>query len=51
MYAAKTDSEEMLNEVLALPGTEFDVNYQDGLGNTGKPIRQTDDTHSQPSGG
>ncbi len=36
LYAAKTDSEDMLTEVLALPETEFDVNHQDGLGNTGK---------------
>ena len=36
LYAAKTDSEDMLSEVLALPETEFDVNHQDGLGNTGK---------------
>lgn len=38
LYAAKTDSEEMLQEVLALPESEFDVNHQDGLGNTGESL-------------
>lgn len=37
IYAAKTDSEEMLLEVLN--GSEpFDVNYQDGLGQTGESL-------------
>ena len=37
LYAAKTDSLEMLNEVLTgFPPEEFDLNFQDGLGNTGK---------------
>ncbi|GJN87478.1 hypothetical protein Rhopal_000427-T1 [Rhodotorula paludigena] len=37
IYAAKTDSEEMLLEVLTGP-EPFDVNYQDGLGQTGESL-------------
>lgn len=34
LYAAKTDSLELMNEVLTgHPPDEFDLNYQDGLGN------------------
>jgi hypothetical protein len=34
VYGAKTDSVEMMHEVLE-GQEEFDVNWQDGLGNTG----------------
>lgn len=33
LFAARTDNEEMYQEVIAHPDT-FDVNFQDGLGNT-----------------
>ncbi|KAI5477119.1 Ankyrin repeat protein [Pseudohyphozyma bogoriensis] len=36
LFAAKTDSEELLQSILAGPEDSFDVNHQDGLGNTGR---------------
>lgn len=34
LAAARSDNEEMINEVFEQEGT-YDVNFQDGLGNTG----------------
>lgn len=36
LYGAKTDNTDMINDVFELPEGEWDVNFQDGLGNTGQ---------------
>lgn len=36
LYGAKTDNADMINDVFGLPEAEWDVNFQDGLGNTGQ---------------
>lgn len=41
LYAAKQDSEELLSAVFtSMPSSDYDVNFQDGLGNTGEFVFQ-----------
>ncbi|KAK4690978.1 hypothetical protein P7C70_g9448, partial [Phenoliferia sp. Uapishka_3] len=39
LFAAKTDSSELLESIFALEESAYDVNFQDGLGNTGRSSR------------